>query len=43
MHIEVKGPDGKDAEWILTTGSANVMATLGVGANGPNSVKLATW
>jgi hypothetical protein len=35
MHIEVKNPDGTPTVWILTTGSANVMSTLGFGNNGP--------
>jgi len=39
MHIEVKNPDGTAKVWILTTGSANVMSTLGFGNNGPNTVK----
>jgi hypothetical protein len=39
MHIEVKNTDGTAKVWILTTGSANVMSTLGFGNNGPNTVK----
>jgi uncharacterized protein DUF6152 len=29
LHLEVKNPDGTKTEWILTTGSANVLANLG--------------
>ena len=29
LHLEVKNPDGTKTEWILTTGSANVLAGLG--------------
>ena len=39
MHIEVKNPDGTAKVWILTTGSANVMSTLGFGNGGANTVK----
>lgn len=39
MHIEVTNPDGSAKVWILTTGSANVLQSLGFGANGPNTVK----
>ena len=39
MHIEVTNPDNTKTVWVLTTGSANVLSTLGFGANGPNMVK----
>jgi hypothetical protein len=40
MSIEVKNPaDGTAKVWVLTTGSANVLANLGISANGPNTVK----
>jgi hypothetical protein len=29
LHLEVKGPDGTKTVWVLTTGSANVLAGLG--------------
>ena len=29
LHLEVKNPDGTKTVWILTTGSANVLAGLG--------------
>jgi len=29
LHLEVKNPDGTKTLWILTTGSANVLAGLG--------------
>ena len=29
LSLEVKNPDGTKTEWILTTGSANVLAGLG--------------
>ena len=29
LHLEVKNPDGTKTEWVLTTGSANVLAGLG--------------
>src|SRR3970040_586311 len=30
LHMEVKNPDGTKTDWVLTTGSANVLAGLGV-------------
>lgn len=39
MHLEVENPDGTKTEWIMTTGSANVLANLGFGGSGPNTVK----
>ena len=29
LSLEVKNPDGTKTEWVLTTGSANVLAGLG--------------
>jgi hypothetical protein len=29
LELEVKNPDGTKTEWVLTTGSANVLAGLG--------------
>jgi Family of unknown function (DUF6152) len=37
MHVEVD-KDGTKTEWILTTGSANVLSSLGFGSGGPNTV-----
>jgi hypothetical protein len=37
MHVEVD-QDGTKTEWILTTGSANVLQSLGFGTGGPNTV-----
>jgi hypothetical protein len=37
MHVEVD-KDGTKTEWILTTGSANVLSSLGFGTGGPNTV-----
>ena len=30
LSLEVKNPDGTKTEWVLTTGSANVLANLGI-------------
>ena len=38
MTLEVKNDDGTTTEWVMTTGSANVLASLGFGNNGPNTV-----
>jgi len=40
MHLEVKNPDGTSTEWIMTTGSANTLAGLGISKNGPNAVNV---
>lgn len=32
LSLEVKNPDGTKTEWVLTTGSANVLANLGIDA-----------
>ena len=37
MHVEVD-KDGAKTEWILTTGSANVLQSLGFGRGGANTV-----
>ena len=37
MHVEVD-KDGTKTEWILTTGSANTLSSLGFGQGGPNTV-----
>ncbi len=39
MHIDVPNADGGTTEWVMTTGSANTLASLGFGKNGPNTVK----
>ena len=39
MTIAVKGSDGTDTEWVMTTGSANTLQSLGFGKDGPNTVK----
>jgi hypothetical protein len=38
MHVEVENTDGTKTEWILTTGSANTLSSLGFGRGGPNTV-----
>ena len=38
MTLEVKNDDGTITDWVMTTGSANVLASLGFGRNGPNTV-----
>lgn len=38
MHLNVKGEDGTMTEYTMTTGSANVLANLGFGSDGPNTV-----
>jgi len=40
MHLDVKNPDGTMTEWTMTTGSANVLAGLGISKNGPNAVNV---
>ena len=39
MTIDVDNGDGTKTEWTMTTGSANTLANLGFGKNGPNTVK----
>ena len=38
MHVAVDGENGAKTEWILTTGSANTLSSLGFGRGGPNTV-----
>jgi hypothetical protein len=38
MTLEVKNDDGTMTEWVMTTGSANVLSSLGFGGDGPNTV-----
>jgi hypothetical protein len=38
MHVAVPNDDGSKTEWILTTGSANTLSSLGFGRGGPNTV-----
>jgi hypothetical protein len=38
MTLEVPGDDGTITEWVLTTGSANTLSSLGFGGDGPNTV-----
>ncbi len=38
MHIAVDNSDGTKTDWILTTGSANTLSSLGFGRGGPNTV-----
>jgi len=38
MHLEVGNADGSKTEWVLTTGSANTLQSLGFGRDGPNTV-----
>jgi hypothetical protein len=38
MHVAVDNADGTKTEWILTTGSANTLQSLGFGRGGPNTV-----
>lgn len=38
MTLEVPNEDGTTTEWELTTGSANTLASLGFGGDGPNTV-----
>ncbi len=39
FHVDVTAEDGTVTEWVMTTGSANVLANLGFGSTGVNSVK----
>ena len=40
MHLNVTNADGSTTEWVMTTGSANVLAGLGISKNGPNAVNV---
>jgi hypothetical protein len=39
MTLAVDNADGTTTEWVLTTGSANTLQSLGFGGSGPNTVK----
>jgi DNA/RNA endonuclease YhcR with UshA esterase domain len=39
MTLAVENPDGTTTDWVLTTGSANTLQSLGFGSSGPNTVK----
>jgi hypothetical protein len=39
FHLNVTAADGTTTEWVMTTGSANVLANLGFGASGENHVE----
>jgi hypothetical protein len=38
ITIEVPADNGAQAEWVMTTGSANALSSLGFGKGGPNTV-----
>lgn len=38
MTLDVPNDDGTTTEWVLTTGSANTLSSLGFGGDGPNTV-----
>jgi DNA/RNA endonuclease YhcR with UshA esterase domain len=38
MTIAVDNTDGTKTEWVMTTGSANTLQSLGFGQGGPNTV-----
>jgi Family of unknown function (DUF6152) len=38
MTVEVANDDGSMTDWVLTTGSANTLQSLGFGRGGPNTV-----
>jgi hypothetical protein len=38
MTLDVPNDDGTMTEWVLTTGSANTLSSLGFGGDGPNTV-----
>lgn len=38
MTLDVTNDDGTTTEWQMTTGSANTLASLGFGDEGPNTV-----
>jgi hypothetical protein len=40
MHLAVKNADGTTTDWVMTTGSANTLAGLGISKNGPNAVNV---
>jgi DNA/RNA endonuclease YhcR with UshA esterase domain len=38
ITLEVPSDDGTKMEWVMTTGSANALSSLGFGKGGPNTV-----
>lgn len=38
MTLDVANDDGSMTEWVMTTGSANTLSSLGFGGDGPNTV-----
>jgi hypothetical protein len=40
LTIEVKNPDGTATKWVMTMGSANVLAQRGIGLTGPNALHI---
>jgi DNA/RNA endonuclease YhcR with UshA esterase domain len=38
MTLVSENNDGTETEWVLTTGSANTLSSLGFGRGGPNTV-----
>ena len=38
MTLAVPNDDGTTTEWVMTTGSANTLSSLGFGGDGPNTV-----
>lgn len=38
MTVTVTNDDGSTTDWVLTTGSANTLQSLGFGKGGPNTV-----
>jgi hypothetical protein len=39
MTLAVKNDDGSTTDYVMTTGSANVLAGLGITKSGPNAIK----
>ena len=39
MYLDVANADGTTVNWVMTTGSANTLQSLGFGTGGPNTVK----
>lgn len=38
VTLDVPNDDGTTTEWVLTTGSANALSSLGFGRDGPNNI-----
>ena len=38
VTLDVPNDDGTMTEWVLTTGSANALSSLGFGRDGPNNI-----